>query len=109
MAARRADAYRRQDSVVINIPEWADHWRHSHVQEQWDKRSPDEWTGYSVRAAWREAQSAWSTQGGYARVHEESGMMLIAEHGVLQTAISVAMQAADDDTGQPDILERKYR
>lgn len=81
-------AYREQDGVVVAK-------RHrgvtdSHAQYQWNSRVPDQqWEGYPVRTAWREAvprPDHGAGEGAVARHHLPADMVLIAEYGILQTA-----------------------
>jgi hypothetical protein len=71
-----AGAYRQQDHQIV---------RRGHAQDRWDERCPPGWEGYGVRAAWREAEPVWEAGGGYARLHQETGLVLIANYGFLET------------------------
>jgi len=96
----RAGAHRHQDGQVVVCPPWSDDEADAHVQQQWDDRAPEEWEGHSVRAAWREAEHAWTAGDSYARRHHESGMLLIACVGILQTAVRAPTAGTPRD--QPD-------
>lgn len=93
MAARDsspAGAFRQQDHQIL---------RRSHAQERWDTRCPAGWEGYSVRAAWREADPVWEAGGGYARRHDPTGLVLIANYGFLETvAPSKAVTPGTEET-----------
>lgn len=95
MAARR-NAFVRQDGQVL-APARPD--LQPHAQVQWDARAPDEWEGYSVRAAWREAEDRGQVgRGKYVRFHRESGMLLLAKWGFLTSALPAAWDYESDDS-----------
>lgn len=75
--------FRRQDwqVTVRNHPAH----EKSHSQWRWDQRAPDEWEEYPVDVAWREAEIVDVSESTYRRYHAESGMLLVAAFGVLQT------------------------
>lgn len=81
MAARSGE-YRHQDYQILGGP---------HPQRRWDRRAPEDWRGYSVRSAWREAVDVdvpWLH--GYCRVHVPSQMALACENGFFKTAIPLS-------------------
>lgn len=89
-----AGAYREQDHQIV---------RREHAQKRWDKRCPDGWEGYPVRMAWREADPVWEAGGGYARRHDPTGLVLIANYGFLETvAPSRADTPGTQDTNEHD-------
>jgi hypothetical protein len=82
--------FRQQDAQVIQ----ADHdGCDPHPEWRWRERvNDDEWT---VRAAWRDGEPVTWPGDGYARYHDDTGTMLIAEWGIIQTVIHV------DDVERP--------
>jgi len=77
-----ADEYRQQDGQVLFAPgDGLD----PHPQWRWDQRIGDsEWT---VRAAWRDGKPIDWPGESYARIHEETNTLLIAEWGCIQTVV----------------------
>lgn len=89
MSARpQPGTFRRQDGQILTAP--GPH-RQPHPQWRWNIRADDEWAGYNVRAAWREAVPVSIAVSGdaYARYHAESRMLLIARYGVIQTVLHI--------------------
>ncbi|MWG34788.1 hypothetical protein [Halomarina oriensis] len=90
MSAGSPNQHRHQDGHIV---------RSAHPQQQWDARAGREWVGYPVRAAWREAHpvdTSYSSPGSYVRYHAESGMMLLAAYGFIQTTWSLSMEAGEE-------------
>lgn len=89
--AANPGAWRTQDGVVLakNKAEFDE----PHPQWRWRIRAPPEWKDLSVRVAWREATpvdpdvAKRAADGGVARYHEPSGMVLVARWGVLRTIL----------------------
>lgn len=80
----KRNAHRRADGQVVMS---------DHPQFRWDQRAPDEWAGYSVRSAWREAEpveTPKTSREDYCRYHDPSGMIIVAHLGCLQTAVPVS-------------------
>lgn len=88
--------WQQQDSVVV-ARRREDLSGVSHAQWRWNQRCPAGWEEYPVRAAWREAEIV-ATAGDEAviREHPPTGMCLVAEFGILQTAVSSA-EVLDDE------------
>jgi len=84
----RGGAWKQQDGLPLR---GAYNRGRSHPQRQWDHRCPESWEEYSVRVAWREAvtPTTCSVDGDEktARVHVETGLLLIARHGFITTVV----------------------
>lgn len=83
-------AFRQQDGQCLAV----DHPGHEpHAAWRWDERiGASEWT---VRAAYRDGEALDWPGAGYARNHEPTGTIIVAEWGFLQTVIHV------DEAGRP--------
>lgn len=87
--AAQPNAYRESDGQVL------DDYGRTHAQNAWDRRTDDEWEGYSVRAAWREAEPVeyrYIKGRAYARYHSEADVILVACLGFLRTVIPLWQQ-----------------
>lgn len=80
--AASPNAWRHQDGIVLVASQPDEKPR---AQYYWDRRAPARWQGYNVRTAWREAEPVDARVGNeaVARLHEASGMVLVAKLGVL--------------------------
>lgn len=94
MLAKQPDAYRQQDGQALFSPS-AD--RDPHPEWRWRRRAPDGLEDRHIRAAWREAEPVEWPGDDYARYHDESGMLLIAELGFIQTVVRVDDVQTDDE------------
>lgn len=93
MAVQQSGAYRHQDGQILVRGR-----ERSHAQQRWDRRAPDEWVGYPVRAAWREAEDrGWLGFGTYAREHTESGMLIICDWGFVRTSVRAEWREINDE------------
>jgi len=94
MAARQQGGqYRLQDSAVL--VRMAPTHEQPHPQFRWERRVDGEWADESVRAIWRVAEPVeYSRSGseGYARYHEPTDTVLMAEYGVLNTVIDLSTE-----------------
>ncbi|SEO73165.1 hypothetical protein SAMN05216388_1017135 [Halorientalis persicus] len=77
-------AFREQDGQALQV----DHPGHEpHIEWRWDERiGTSEWT---VRAAYRDGDVLDWPGAAYARYHEPTGTIIVAEWGFLQTVIRV--------------------
>lgn len=94
--------YRQQDGQVLWAPGPG---RPPHPEYQWRRRAPEEWEDLSVRVAWREGDPIDWAGNTYARIHEPSGMLLIAEYGCIQTVI----QTQDLEKESQREIVREYK
>lgn len=92
MAARQQGGqYLRQDAMVL--VKKAPGREKSHPQWRWEQRVGLEWADESVRAIWRVSDPVEymrADDGGAARYHEPTDMVLIAHYGVLDTVIDLS-------------------
>lgn len=101
MAARQQGGgqFRDQDGHLLWSPGEG---RDSHAQHRWRARAPDDHEEMDVRVAWREAVpvdfSQMESERSYARYHEESGMVLIAEFGFIVTVVNLFDDAPEHAT-----------
>lgn len=92
-AQPQPDAFRKQDGQVLTQPGPE---KRPHPQFRWDCRiDRSDWT---VRAAWRAGEPRdWPVADQYARVHEPTETILIAEYGCLVTVVHVPGLDSDED------------
>ena len=94
MAARQQGGqYRRQDTTVLVLTASAHD--QPHPQWRWKRRVDGDWAKESVRAIWRVAEPvdyARSGSDGYARYHEPTDTVLMAQYGVLDTIIDLSTE-----------------
>jgi len=95
MAARQQGGqFLRQDAMVLVRK--APGREQSHPQWRWEQRVDGGWADESVRAVWRVSEPVdypRSDDGGAARYHEPTGMVLIAHYGVLDTVCDLSEDA----------------
>jgi len=95
MAARQQGGqFLRQDAMVLVHK--APGREKSHPQWRWEQRVDGSWADESVRAVWRVSEPVdypRSDDGGAARYHEPTGMVLIAHYGVLDTVCDLSEDA----------------
>jgi hypothetical protein len=79
-----ADEFRQQDGQVLFTPEQG---YDPHPEWRFTQRvQDDDWT---VRAAWRDGDPIDWPGDTYARIHQQTGTLLIAEWGCITTVISL--------------------
>jgi hypothetical protein len=104
MSVTQPNAFRRQDGQVVTAPAPG---LDSHPQYRWRQRAPAEYRDRNVRSVWREADpldAHWSGET-YGRIHEPSGMLLIAEWGFITTVVRVA--EAESEATQDVVAQYK--
>lgn len=76
--------------------------RDSHAQHRWRARAPAEFEDMDVRVAWREGVPVdfpqMESERSYARYHQESEMVLIAEFGFIETVVNLFDDAPEHAT-----------
>lgn len=80
MAHHPSGVYREVDWQIVK----------RHARERWDHRAPDHLEGANLRAMWREATPVdfpSRRPSNYTRYHRQSGMVLVANYGFLDTVI----------------------
>lgn len=102
MLAKQPDAFRQQDGQALFSPGQD---KRPHPEFRWRRRAPDELEDMNVRAAWREAEPVDWPGGSYARIHEPSGMLLIAEWGFITTVVRA--QDAEKEATREVVAEHK--
>jgi len=103
MLAKQSDAFRQQDGQILFAPGEG---KLPHPEWRWQKRAPEGLEDFNVRAAWREGRPvSWPGDGGYARLHEETGMLLVADYGCIVTVVRVGDAVSEPD----DELVRQYK
>lgn len=103
MAARQEGGqYLQQDGMVL--VRHAPGRGQSHPQWRWEQRVNREWADESVRAIWRVSEPVRymrADDGGAARYHEPTDMVLIAHYGILDTVV--------DLTQDPEHIQQSVR
>lgn len=102
MSAGTPDQWHQQDGQILATPRGGGD-RDTHLQRRWDRRCPEGWEGYPVRAAWREAEPHHEHQGNAFRLHEPSGMLLVSQWGFLSTCWPLHRAGTDADGEEVDL------
>jgi len=92
----RGGQYRHQDGQALFTPgPNCD----PHAQWRWESRAPADWDDEAVRAVWAaavEVDVPWTAGEAYERYHPDSGMVLVAEYGFIQTCYQLSDRPADE-------------
>jgi hypothetical protein len=77
--------FRQQDGQIVVAPQHGDT---AHVEAQWRQRRPAGFEAVTAREAWREGVPVdiRTGEGGAARLHPPTQMVLVSQFGFLQTA-----------------------
>jgi hypothetical protein len=103
MLAAQPNAHRHQDGQALFSPGKG---KQPHPEYRWPQRAPDGHEEMNLRAAWREGDSIGTDSGStYGRLHEPSGMLLIAEYGFITTVVRV--QEAESEATREIVREHK--
>lgn len=98
MAARQ-QSFQEEDGHLLWQPAEG---RKAHAQYRWENRAPEEFEQMDVRVAWAESvpvdYPVLEVPRQYARYHEPSRMVLIADYKFLETALHLFHDAPEHAT-----------
>jgi hypothetical protein len=96
---QQSQPFQQQDGHLISKPAEG---RKAHAQYRWENRAPEEYAQMDVRVAWAESvpvdYPVLEVPRQYARYHEPSQMVIIADYKFLETALHLINDAPEHAT-----------